>query len=337
MSYIKVSCPKNNNCITPTIFQIHTGYNSGVYFNSDFPVNSEIIIYFTVYKDGLPPESQYVTIINGQSTSGSYDFGSVQITDVVVNYVTPPYDGTFIYNGNCPTQQNINCLSTNIYTIPPSHTNNAVQVISNTSVETDVTVTVRSKVNGVYYNNILVISSGSNFSNSVNFGNSVTVEESVITNVSPSSFNNVIYWTCSATLPEAAPASASASISTQSFSINYRLTGSIGGQLVITKPSDPLFDTITLNTNGSNQYGNIVVTAGDYIITGNNTRTNGTSIVKYNIYDSDYNYTIFESNQISIINQETAPDVTFSQNGINNICVSLAVDGNPYPCLILEE
>jgi hypothetical protein len=211
MSYIKVSCPKQNNCIEVSGQGVEC-YNPNqnvipqIWFVLDYNATSRIKIDYTIDLNGVV-ESRYVYIEVGSLISPIVEFECGDtIIDTIIYSVTPPYDSTFIYNGNCPTQQSINCFSTDIYTIPKTKTNNAVQVISNISVETDVTVTVRSKVNGVYYNNVLVINNGGNVSNSVNFGNSVTVEESVITDVFPTSFNDVIYWTCFPTLPEAAPA-----------------------------------------------------------------------------------------------------------------------------------
>jgi len=259
MSYIKVSCPKQNNCIEVSGQGVEC-YNPNqnvipqIWFVLDYNATSRIKIDYTIDLNGVV-ESRYVYIEVGSLISPIVEFECGDtIIDTIIYSVTPPYDSTFIYNGNCPTQQSINCFSTDIYTIPKTKTNNAVQVISNISVETDVTVTVRSKVNGVYYNNVLVINNGGNVSNSVNFGNSVTVEESVITDVFPTSFNDVIYWTCFPTLPEAAPAPIPTVQNLATISANFLDTGFCLGdctqpEFQFTLPY-PATSTITIDFGG---------------------------------------------------------------------------------------
>jgi hypothetical protein len=90
-----------SNYISPNIFQSHTGYNGGVFFTSEFAVTSNIVINYTVYKDNsLPPETRNISIDNGDYISSTYDFGTIDITDVVINYVTPPYDVNYTYTFN---------------------------------------------------------------------------------------------------------------------------------------------------------------------------------------------------------------------------------------------
>lgn len=90
-----------SNYISPNIFESHMGYNGGVFFTSEFIITSDIVINYTVYKDdSLPPETRNISIDNGDYISLTYDFGTINITDVVINYVTPPYDVNYTYTFN---------------------------------------------------------------------------------------------------------------------------------------------------------------------------------------------------------------------------------------------